>query len=366
MKILHTEASVGWGGQEIRTLDESAGMISRGHAVALVSPSEAQITPAARARNIEVFELPMRHVNLKAISGMLRHLRAFKPDVVVSHSRNDTWIAALAIKFGRSRAKLIRLRHVSIPVKPAFRNRWLYGRAASRVVTTGEAIRSHLIEVLRLSPDHVVSIPTGTDLVRFHPGDKAAARNRLGLPSDKKLIGMVATLRSWKGHRFLLDAMTDPRLSDAHAVLVGDGPQEPNLLKQAEERGLTDRVTFAGRRTDVEDWLRAFDVFALPSTGNEGIPQALMQAMATGLPVVSTPVGAIPEILADGETGLFVKPEDAEDLARGIAQMLGDPATALRLGEAGRALVERKHTTAAMLDAMESVFERAIRDREQI
>jgi glycosyltransferase involved in cell wall biosynthesis len=360
MKILHTEASPGWGGQEIRVLDEAEGCIERGHKVWIAGQPHSQIVPASCKRGIETFELPFGRVNFNTVRAMIGLIRQLDPDIVVTHSRNDTWIATLGILFGRGRAKLIRMRHVSIPVKPGLRNRWLYGRRSARVVTTGEMIRSHLIEVLKLDPSHVVSIPTGTDLSRYHPGDKTQARAKLGLPADKKLIGMVATLRSWKGHRFMVDALLERKLDGAVLVLVGDGPQEPMLRKQVEERGLKDRVIFAGRREDVQDWLRAFDVFVLPSTGNEGIPQALMQAMATGLPVVTTPVGAIPELVVHNESGFIVQPENPASLAEGIAAVLSDPALAKRLGDAGRAIVERKHTKAAMLDAMEEVFRKAL------
>ena len=360
MKILHTEASPGWGGQEIRVLDEAEGCIERGHKVWIAGQPHSQIVPASRKRGIETFELPFGRVNFNTVRAMIGLIRQLDPDIVVTHSRNDPWIATLGILFGRGRAKLIRMRHVSIPVKPGLRNRWLYGRRAARVVTTGEMIRSHLIEVLKLDPSHVVSIPTGTDLSRYHPGDKTQARAKLGLPADKKLIGMVATLRSWKGHRFMVDALLERKLDGAILVLVGDGPQEPMLRKQVEERGLKDRVIFAGRREDVQDWLRAFDVFVLPSTGNEGIPQALMQAMATGLPVVTTPVGAIPELVVHNESGFIVQPENPASLAEGIAAVLSDPALAKRLGDAGRVIVERKHTKAAMLDAMEEVFRKAL------
>jgi glycosyltransferase involved in cell wall biosynthesis len=360
MKILHTEASPGWGGQEIRVLDEAQGFIERGHKVWIAGQSHSQIVPASQKRGIETFEMPFGRVNLSNVRAMIGLLKQIEPDVVVTHSRNDTWIAALGILFGRSDAKLIRTRHVSIPVKPGLRNRWLYSRRSARIVTTGEMIRAHLIEVLKLDPSHVVSIPTGTDLSRFHPGDKLQARAKLGLPVDKKLIGMVATLRSWKGHRFVVDALLDKRLDGTTVVFVGDGPQEPMLLQQVEERGVKDRVVFAGRREDVQDWLRAFDVFVLPSTGNEGIPQVLMQAMATGLPVVTTPVGAIPELVTHNETGWIVKPEDPEALAAGISALLQAPELAKKLGDAGRVVVETKHTKAAMLDAMEDVFKTAI------
>jgi len=360
MKILHTEASPGWGGQEIRVLDEAQGCIERGHKVWIAGQPHSQIVPASRKRGIETFELPFGRVNFTTVRAMIGLLNQLDPDIVVTHSRNDTWIATLGILFGRAKAKLIRMRHVSIPVKPGLRNRWLYGRRSARVVTTGEMIRSHLIDVLKLDPAHVVSIPTGTDLSRYFPGDKAQARAKLGLPADKNLIGMVATLRSWKGHRFMVDALLDRKLDGAAAVFVGDGPQEPFLLQQVEERGLKERVIFAGRREDVQDWLRAFDVFVLPSTGNEGIPQALMQAMATGLPAVTTPVGAIPELVVHNESGWIVQPENPASLAEGIAAVLNDPMLAKRLGDAGRAIVEKKHTKAAMLDAMEEVFRKAL------
>jgi glycosyltransferase involved in cell wall biosynthesis len=360
MKILHTEASPGWGGQEIRVLDEAEGFIERGHKVWVAGQAHSQIVPASRKRGIETFEQPFGRVNLTTVRAMIALLNKLDPDIVVTHSRNDTWIATLGILFGRSNAKLIRLRHVSIPVKPGLRNRWLYGRRAARVVTTGEAIREHLIQTLKLDPSHVISIPTGTDLSRYQPGDKLAARSKLNLPAGKTLIGVVATLRSWKGHRFLIDALLDRRLDGALAVLVGDGPQDENLLSQVAERGLKDRVIFAGRREDVQEWLRAFDIFALPSTGNEGIPQALMQAMATALPIVTTPVGAIPELVTHGETGWLVKPEDPEALAGGLAALLGAPDLAKKLGDAGRLVVEKKHTKDAMLTAMEDVFKKAI------
>src|SRR5690606_24623325 len=110
--------------------------------------------------------------------------------------------------------------------------------------------------------------------------------------------------RSWKGHRFLISAMNDPRLAGAHLAIVGNGPQDQNLQQQIDELGLRDRVRLAGRHDDVVPWLHAFDVFALPSTGNEGVPQALMQAMACELPVVTTDAGAIPELARHEETAL--------------------------------------------------------------
>jgi len=356
MRILHTEASTGWGGQEIRILDESAGLRARGHDVRIAAPAEAQIFTAASRWNVPVYPVPLDRRTLGSLMSFVGIVREFKPDIICTHSSSDSWIAAIADRAPGVRAAIVRTRHLSTPVRAGILNRWLYGRVPAKVVTTGEAIRTQLIEKLSLDAAKVVSIPTGANVERFRPGDRAAMRAQLGLEGKGFVIGIVATLRSWKGHRFLISALQDPRLADARLVIVGDGPQDKVLRAQAEPFG--DRVVFAGQQNDVAPWLQSFDVFALPSTGNEGVPQALLQAMATGLPVVSTPVGAIPELVTDGETGLLVPPEDPSALAAALVR-LTDPDLAARLGSAGRKRVVDRHTARAMLDAMEKVFREA-------
>jgi glycosyltransferase involved in cell wall biosynthesis len=357
--ILHTEASSGWGGQELRILDEAAGLRARGHDVQIAAPAGAPIVAAARQRGIPIHAIPVDRRNWAALRALWGVIDSVRPDVVVTHSSTDSWLAALAARLRRQAPPIVRTRHLSTPVAGGLLNRWLYGSAAAFVVTTGEAIRQMLVKRLALDPARVISIPTGVDLARFHPGDRAAARRALGLAEGGPIIGIVATLRSWKGHRFLIDAMADPRLASARLVVVGDGPQDGALRAKAAADGLGPRVLFAGRHDDVAPWLQAFDIFALPSTGNEGVPQALMQAMACALPVVATPVGSIGELVRDGETGLLVPPQDKDALAAAIARLLADPDLVERLGSRGRRFVESNYTNVAMLDAMENLLSRA-------
>jgi glycosyltransferase involved in cell wall biosynthesis len=142
-------------------------------------------------------------------------------------------------------------------------------------------------------------------------------------------------------------------------VIVGDGPQDTALREQAAPSSAASHITFAGQQQDVAPWLQAFDVFALPSTGNEGVPQALMQAMATGLPAVTTTAGAIPELVRDGETGLVVPIGDAGALANAIARLLEEHELAARLGAAGCAHIAKSFTSNSMLDRMEEILRAA-------
>jgi glycosyltransferase involved in cell wall biosynthesis len=366
MKILHTEASTGWGGQEIRILDEAEGLRRRGHDVRIAAPASAAIFAAAERRNIPARAIALDRRRLGSLRALRAFLREFAPDVVVSHSSSDSWLVALATRFLHAKPAIVRLRHLSGPVGRGPLNRWLYGRVPARVVTTGEVIKTMLVERLGLDPSRVIAIPTGTDLDRFKPGDRMAARAMLGLPTSAKIVGIVATLRSWKGHRFLIDAMADPRLAGVRLIIVGDGPQQPTIEAQIAARGLGARAKLAGRQDDVLPWLHAFDVFALPSTGSEGVPQALMQAMACAVPVVTTAAGGIPELVRDRDNGLLVPAEDAAALADAILRLLEDPALARRLAAAGRREVEQNHTRSAMLDAMESVFRAAIAERKTV
>lgn len=362
LRILHTEASVGWGGQEIRILTEARGMIARGHAVSVACPPEATIHREAARFGVPVVSLPLLRVNLRSILATRRWLARHPCDAVNTHSSVDSWVVALASRLLFRAPPIVRTRHVSLPLNRSPGTLWLYRRATSRVVTAGERLRERLIESHGLDPARTVAVPTGVDATRFVAGDRRAARRALGLPEDGFVAGIVATLRIGKGHRFLLDAWT--RLSDAAArlVIVGTGPQEVAIRNLVAELGLPDRVVLAGNQDDVVPWLQAMDVFVLPSD-HEGVPQAIVQAQMCELPVIATSVGGIPEAVEDGVTGLFVPPQDPAALAAALTSLMRDPHRRHALGTAGRQTAIRHFGLDVMLDAMERVFREAVDGR---
>ncbi|MBL8473230.1 MAG: glycosyltransferase family 4 protein [Rhodocyclaceae bacterium] len=361
LHILHTEASCGWGGQEIRILEEMRGMQERGHQVRLVCPAEAHIYRRAQERGLTVTALPIARKRLPGMLALRAWLKAQAVDVINTHSSTDSWLAALACASMPGAPAIVRTRHISAPIRDNRASRWLYGRATSHVVTTGEKLRETLIHENGLSEDHVTSVPTGIDTERFAPGDGAAARRALGLDPDCRWIGIVATLRSWKGHLYLLDALAALARSDVRLLIVGEGPMRENIEAHVAKLGLAKQVLLAGEQRNPEHWMRACDVFCLPSYANEGVPQALMQAMLCGLPVISTPVGAIAEIVADGATGVLVEPRNAAALAAAIARLLDDDRLARSMGAAARAAGEGRFSFGLMIDRMEAIFRAAAR-----
>ena len=356
MHIVHSESSCGWGGQEVRVLEEAAGMLGRGHRVTLLCAREARIFEEAGRRGVPAAALPIARKSLRGLAAMRDWLARNRCDVLNSHSSTDSWLAALALAGMRPRPALVRTRHISAPVPDNFATRWLYQSATRRIVTTGERLREQLIRDNRYRPEAIVSVPTGIDLARYVPGDKAEAKARLGIEPAQACIGIVATLRSWKGHRYLVEAFAGLPHKDARLLMVGDGPGRDNLREQVERLGLRERVLMPGNLAEVTPWLQAMDVFALPSYANEGVPQALMQAMAAGVPVISTAVGSIEELVRHEETGLMVPPQEAAALRAAIERLLGDTALGARLAAAARAWVHSRYSRERMLDSMEAVF----------
>jgi glycosyltransferase involved in cell wall biosynthesis len=346
MHIVHTEASLGWGGQEIRILTEARGMAARGHRVTLLAPPEAAIFAKAAKYGVDAVPMDIARKGPRNLFALKSWFAGHPPDVVNTHSSTDSWLTALSCK-----APIVRTRHISAPVGANPWNRWLYGKAARRVVTTGEALRLQLLQSLGLKEDQVVSVPTGIDLGRFTKTKKAD----LGIPAGAFVFGIVATLRSWKGHQDLLDAFKSLQ-GNAHLVIAGDGPQRPVL--EAKVSG-NENIHLIGQRDDVPEVMSAIDCFVLPSYANEGVPQAIMQAMAMELLVISTRVGAIAEVVVEGETGLFVPPRDVAALALAMKALMASPEKRLAFGKTARKIAEQRFSLEAMLDAMERVFQSA-------
>lgn len=373
LSIVHTESSCGWGGQELRILAEARGMIERGHRVTLVAPPAARIYAEASRFRVPVVALPIERKRLGGIGALRDWLLVHPVDVINTHSSTDSWLAALAWASLKRPPPIVRTRHISAPVPDNVASRWLYRHASRFVVTTGSALRDALVARLRLDPARVLSIPTGIDTQAFQPPtprDRKRARAAIGVDDACFVVGIVATLRSWKGHRYLVEGFArmatsgEPDAKPMTLVLVGDGPQREALEAQVDALGIRDRVRFAGNQANVIPWLHALDLFVLPSYANEGVPQAVLQAMACGLPVVTTDAGAIGEVAYEASggrpaTARIVAKEDATALRDAIAALMTDAPLRERLAAAGLAQVRAHHGIDGMLDRMEGVFRAA-------
>lgn len=354
MRIVHTESSLGWGGQEIRVLSESQGLAKRGHEIRLLCPPEARIFAEAPNWGLQPEAVPIAK---KSFSGFSSLKDKFKErcDVVSTHSSTDSWLSALALRSLGRPYPMVRTRHISAPVPRNPLSTWLYKSATARIVTAGEALKKDLVERNGFPAERIESVPTGIDTARFRPGDKTAAREKLGLPKEKILVGIVATLRSWKGHRFLLEALPE----EAGLVIVGDGPQRPMLEAQVTKLKVRYKVLFAGNQPDVVPWLQSFDVFALPSYANEGVPQALIQAMLAGLPCVTTNIGSMAELAIHEKTALVVQAQDVAGLATALKRLLQDKNLSQTLGANARQHCVERFSYERMLDRMEAIYKGA-------
>jgi glycosyltransferase involved in cell wall biosynthesis/ADP-heptose:LPS heptosyltransferase len=362
MFIVHTEASCGWGGQEIRILEEADALRARGHRVELVCPAHAGIFVAARQRGLIVHAIGLDRRTPANVWRLRRLLARLAPDVVNTHSSADSWLTAVArvvqTLLGGRRWPIVRTRHISAPVGKNAATRWLYASGADHIVTTGEALRLSLQHDLRLPPERLTSIPTGVDPTRFQPHDPPLARRALALDPDIRLVGIAATLRSWKGHLDLLAAWQTlaPGHSGWRLLIVGDGPMREKIDTFVATHGLHDTVLLVGQQSRPEDYLAAMDVFCLPSYANEGVPQAIVQAMLCALPIVTTPVGAILEAVTHAETALVVPPRDVPAIAAALAELMRDAGLRQRLGQNARHVAAARFTREAMADRMAALF----------
>lgn len=223
--------------------------------------------------------------------------------------------------------------------------------SADTFAVLGERMHRYYAE-LGLSPHRLRIIPNGVALLPpTTPARRAAARERLGVPHGY-LVATVGRLAPEKNFPLLLDAFASAFASDADAALVfiGDGSERESLQARATERGIAHRVFFLGWRRDVADLLPGLDAFAL-SSFSEGLPMAMLEAMSAGVPVVSTAVGDIPNVIVDGEHGLLVASEDGPGMAAALGALRRDPARAAELGAAGQRTVVATYSREGMIDA---------------
>ncbi len=249
------------------------------------------------------------------------------------------------------------------------RIRRLYAPFVQRHVALSQDLQHYLLDKVGLRPGRVVQIYNGVDTARFRPRLAADAPPE-GLPflpgQGLCVVGTVGRMQTVKNQLLLARAFVrllqaQPALQQTlRLVLVGDGPQRQPVATVLAEAGLAHLAWLPGERSDVPALMRCLDVFVLPSLA-EGISNTILEAMASGLPVVATRVGGNAELVDDGTSGLVVPSDDEAALAAALARLACEPALAARMGEAARAQAQSRFSLDAMVQAYQGLYERTLR-----
>jgi glycosyltransferase involved in cell wall biosynthesis len=230
-------------------------------------------------------------------------------------------------------------------------------KSAASVVVNAEAVREALCRRHPEVRPKVDVLANGIDPGGFRSPDRDRVRAELGLPGDAPFVLTVANLLGYKRHQDSVQAIARlrQRLPMVVLGLAGEGPLESQLRSLVAEMGLEKAVLFLGRRLDVPRLLAAADVVLLASK-EEGMPNALLEAMAAGRPVVAARAGGVPELVSQGATGLMVEPGDVEGIALALERVLTDEALSRRLREAGPKLIAERFPWAKTVDAHEQLY----------
>jgi len=234
------------------------------------------------------------------------------------------------------------------------------------IVAVSNEVKTSLIRRRGVDPDKIRVIHYGVDLKAFHPNGKeirTALRSQFNIESNVFLIGIVARLESWKGHKYFIEAFSDiaPRLPNVKTILIGDGSLRPELERLSEEKNLQDCLYFLGIRDDIPALLNCIDLLVLPSLPGEGFPNVLLEAMACGKPVIATKVGGVPELVRNGYNGYIVKAGDVDELKSALLKAVGDDAQIRQMAKNALQTVQKDFSLEKQIKGFEEIYDSYIK-----
>lgn len=357
--IVHVLSSFGVGGQERVALDLAIGQRARGHrvtAISLAPGPDGVMADEFREHGIAVDRVAKRGgLDVTLVPRLARTLRRHRADVVHTHN-------PMALIYGAPAARLAGAAaiHTKHGINPGSAAQRLLRRAAARLADAFVAVSDTTAEQARAQRDArvVLTIANGIRLDRYQPDPeaRAAARVELGL-GDAWVVGTVGRLDAAKNQTMLVRAMAPLLSSTQRLVIVGDGDTRGELAAEVARLPEPRWVVLTGRRMDVPRLMPAFDVFAL-SSKTEGLPLVVPEAMAAGLPIVTTSVGGLPSVVDDGETGLLV-PVDQAALSAALTRLAGDHELARAMGKRAREVALERYSSDRMVDAYLALYARA-------
>ena len=344
------------------------------------SPAFRNDIETLQQAGVAVHEVPMtREVSplrdLRALLALRRYFRAHQFDIIHCHSSKAGMLGRIAAWLARSRAVRIYSPHAfAFQMDEGWLRRatyrfleWGAGRITHLLICMAPSERELAVRARIIAPGRALVVPTGVDVRRFHPGaDCSALREELGISRQHRLVGAVGSLVPQKGHRFLVEAaaMVIEQMPHTSFIIAGDGPLRDELQARVAELGLGRRFQLLGMRDDVPRVLSSLDLFVMPSLW-EGLPYALLEAMAVGVPVVATRIPGLVDLVEQARTGWLAPARSAEGLAEAILRALNDPGLSAMMAETARARILAEHTRERMLEQLAAVYQRAVEERAQ-
>jgi glycosyltransferase involved in cell wall biosynthesis len=301
-----------------------------------------------------------------ALRSLVRLIREFKPHIVHTHTakagtlgRLAAWFCGVPVVVHTYHGHVFRGYFSPMKTRAFVAiERWL-ARRTSCLVAVSDQVRREVLECGIGRPDRFTIVPLGLDLDRYLDADarRGELRRELGVAANIPLIGIIARLVPIKAHEIFLQvaqslARTRP---DAQFVIVGDGERRQELESLAGQLGVRERTRFLGWRGDLDRIYADLDAIVLTSR-NEGSPVALIEAMASGRPVVSTRVGGVPDLITDGQHGLLAPMDDVEALAAQVLRLLDSPALGAGLAAEGRERVRHAYSGTRLLADVDQLY----------
>jgi len=354
---LITELSVGGAQSALLRLLRGINRKQFAPSVACLFNGDGATGEAIRALGIPVFDAKMQSkTDLRALFSVFHWLTIVRPIILHTSLFHANLIGRIAGRLAQVPIVLCSERTMAMESSWRYRLNRLTIGMVDGVIAVSETVRDFFVKQIGLPQDKMFVIYNGVETETASMKTKEQAREELGLPLDALVIGAVLRLEAVKGVDDLLRAFAQVEVKQpVYLAIVGDGTERELLFALAEELGITHRVFWAGQRNQASKLIPAFDLFVQPSR-HEGMPNAVLEAMASALPIVATAVGGTSEAVADGESGLLVPAGDLEAIAAAITRLLDDAELRHRMGQIGRERVKDLFSVEQMVHKTECLY----------
>jgi len=386
VKVTRIVARLNVGGPAVHIINLMAGVDPDRFENRLIAgrpgPDEGDMGYLAAQKGIEPLIIPELGRELSPLGDLrttlklVRMLRDHQPLIVETHTAKAGAVGRLAARLAGV-PLIIHVFHGHVfhsyfgptKTKVFINTERALARITDRIITISPAQRRDIVDVYRIAPpERVLTVPLGLDLEPFQAAKqncRGRFRTNLGIPADSLLVGFVGRLTAVKNPSLFVDVARHvvQQYPQARFVFVGDGELRPALEEQVEAMGLAQHVIFAGWQMDMPAVYADVDLLALTSL-NEGTPVTVIEALASGTPVVATAVGGVPDVVINQKTGMLVPPGDAPEMARAILELLHAPEQAEALARAGQADVLERFDLTRLAGDMESLYLGLLKDKD--